>query len=154
MSTRDYESTSLVVHWDAEICSHSGHCAASLPGVFRPGERPWIDVAGASDDEIAATIDGCPSGALSYTRTDDTVPVGSGEVEPESEVVVRVWGSGPYEIVGKTHILDNDGNLIREVTKASLCRCGLSKVKPFCDGSHKDGAFADPGFFRGPRADQ
>ena len=154
MSIRDYESTSLTVHWDDEICSHSAHCAKTLPGVFRPGERPWIDVTGAPDDDIAATIDGCPSGALSYSRKDDEIPVGSGDQEPEDDVVVRVWGSGPYEVVGTVRILDNDGNLIREVTKASLCRCGLSKVKPFCDGSHKDGNFTDPGLFRTPRADQ
>lgn len=69
MTTRDYESNSLTVHWDADTCIHSGHCAATLGSVFNPAHRPWIDVAGAPDDEIAAAIDGCPSGALSYTRT-------------------------------------------------------------------------------------
>ncbi len=70
MAIRDYESDTLTVHWDADRCAHSGHCAATLRSVFDPARRPWIDVTGAADDEISAAIDGCPSGALSYTRTE------------------------------------------------------------------------------------
>ena len=71
MATRDYGSDSLTVHWDADVCRHSEHCSRTLGSVFRPDAVPWIDVSGAPDDDIARTIEGCPSGALSYTRHDE-----------------------------------------------------------------------------------
>jgi uncharacterized Fe-S cluster protein YjdI len=69
LSTKDYPAEGITIHWDAEICQHSGVCARTLPAVFRPRQRPWIDQHAASADEIAAMIDTCPSHALSYTRT-------------------------------------------------------------------------------------
>jgi uncharacterized Fe-S cluster protein YjdI len=68
MAIRDYPTADLTVHWDPSICQHSRVCATTLPAVFRPRERPWIDVAASSTDELAATIDACPSRALTYTR--------------------------------------------------------------------------------------
>ena len=68
MTIRDYPTTGLTVHWDPSLCQHSRVCATTLPAVFRPRERPWIDADAARADEIAATIDACPSRALSYTR--------------------------------------------------------------------------------------
>lgn len=150
MASRDYESETLTVHWDSDRCIHSAHCATTLPTVFLPGQKPWIDVAGASDEQIAATVDGCPSGALSYTRTtaSDTNP--AAEDPTEADVTVRVWADGPYEISGTVRVVDNDGNLIRETQKVSLCRCGHSSAKPFCDGTHKHCGFSDPGLFSKP----
>lgn len=78
MTTRDYPSTELTVHWNNEICIHSAVCAKTLPGVFHPREKPWITVDGATDEEIAAMIDTCPSGALSYTWHKDS-PAGEAE---------------------------------------------------------------------------
>ena len=70
MATRDYEGRGITIHWDSERCQHSGRCVAGSPGVFDPKATPWVTPEGASADEIAATIDTCPSGALRYTRTD------------------------------------------------------------------------------------
>jgi uncharacterized Fe-S cluster protein YjdI len=79
MASRDYPTTGLTVHWDPSLCQHSRVCATTLPTVFRPRERPWVDADAASADEIAATIDACPSRALSYTRHGQpTEPVGGG----------------------------------------------------------------------------
>jgi uncharacterized Fe-S cluster protein YjdI len=72
MTTKDYPRDELTIHWDADICQHSGVCARGLPSVFRPRERPWIDPQGAPADEIAARIDMCPSRALSYTWNDES----------------------------------------------------------------------------------
>jgi hypothetical protein len=44
---------------------------------------------------------------------------------------------GPYEVDGEATIVAPDGTVIKETTKTYLCRCGASKSKPFCDGSHK-----------------
>ena len=70
MATRDYAGDGIVVHWDSERCQHSGNCVAGSPTVFDSQAKPWVQPAQASADEIAATIDTGPSGALSYTRTD------------------------------------------------------------------------------------
>ena len=54
------------------------------------------------------------------------------------EVVIRVTNNGPYRVEGPVKIVDADGNEIDTTGKAriSLCRCGGSTTKPFCDGTH------------------
>lgn len=70
MATRDYEGIGITVHWDSAICQHSGNCVKGSPTVFDAKATPWVQADAATADEIAATIDTCPSGALRYTRTD------------------------------------------------------------------------------------
>jgi len=70
MASRDYLGDGITVHWDSERCLHSGRCTNGLPAVFDTSKRPWIGPKGATADDTAAVIDTCPSGALSYTRTD------------------------------------------------------------------------------------
>ena len=55
-----------------------------------------------------------------------------------SETVIKVLKNGPYRVEGPCKILDADGNEIDTSQKAriSLCRCGGSQTKPFCDGTH------------------
>jgi CDGSH-type Zn-finger protein len=58
--------------------------------------------------------------------------------QPESTVVTIIpTENGPYEVTGEAVITAPDGTVIREISKAYLCRCGHSKAKPFCDGSHR-----------------
>ncbi len=55
------------------------------------------------------------------------------------EVRIKVRVNGPYRVQGPVIVEDADGNkfeLPGEVI--ALCRCGGSKNKPFCDGSHRD----------------
>ena len=97
MTTRDYEGDGIIVHWDSERCMHSQHCTAGLPAVFDRARRPWVDSTGASAGEIAAVIDTCPSGALTYTRTDGAAhgPRGraAGEDPTRSLEVDPAWRS-------------------------------------------------------------
>ncbi|MFN8019776.1 MAG: (4Fe-4S)-binding protein [Acidimicrobiales bacterium] len=67
MATRDYHGDGITIHWDSARCQHSGRCVAGSPDVFDPKATPWVDPTGATAAAIAATIDTCPSGALSYT---------------------------------------------------------------------------------------
>ena len=150
MATRDYPTTGLTIHWDSEICQHSGVCARGLPTVFRPRERPWIDVDGGTADEIAAVIDACPSRALTYTRhgaeEHDDQPVPVPEAPEADTVAVTVHENGPYEVRGTSRVLGADGRVLKESTRVVyLCRCGGSSTKPFCDGTHNRNGFADPG---------
>jgi uncharacterized Fe-S cluster protein YjdI len=67
MAAKDYVGDGITIHWEPERCAHSGRCVAGSPTVFDPKAKPWVTPLGATADEIAATIDTCPSGALSYT---------------------------------------------------------------------------------------
>jgi len=52
-------------------------------------------------------------------------------------VVIKVAQNGPYVVQGEVEIIDHEGNPVRpKGTKISLCRCGGSTTKPFCDGTH------------------
>ena len=55
-----------------------------------------------------------------------------------SEVVIRVLKNGPYRVEGPCKIVDSEGNEFDLTGKAriSLCRCGGSSTKPFCDSTH------------------
>ncbi|MCH7549317.1 MAG: (4Fe-4S)-binding protein, partial [Candidatus Krumholzibacteriota bacterium] len=63
-----YEKDDLTIHDNRGICSHAGVCTDGLPAVFRLKQEPFVDPGGASRDEIVATLQQCPSGALSYSR--------------------------------------------------------------------------------------
>ena len=52
---------------------------------------------------------------------------------------IIVNNNGSLKIEGDFEITDSQGNVygLQGRTLLSLCRCGLSKNKPFCDASHK-----------------
>ena len=60
-----------------------------------------------------------------------------------ADVKIEVRLNGPNRISGDFDLVDQDGNsfTIPEGQWVSLCRCGESKNKPFCDGSHKAAGF-------------
>ncbi len=54
-----------------------------------------------------------------------------------SDVVIKVLKNGPLRVEGKVTLVDPQGNVIAgDKEKFSLCRCGHSMNKPFCDGTH------------------
>lgn len=59
-------------------------------------------------------------------------------------VVIRCRENGPYVIKGPVTIIDHHGNefvVPAGRDNVALCRCGHSKARPFCDGSHRDACF-------------
>lgn len=60
-----YSNKEVSIIWQQGLCIHSGICASGLPKVFKPKEKPWIDVDAATADEIIEQVRRCPSGALS-----------------------------------------------------------------------------------------
>lgn len=62
---KEYSNGEITVVWQAGLCIHSGVCARGLGEVFRPKERPWIQLEHATSEAIVATVRRCPSGALS-----------------------------------------------------------------------------------------
>jgi uncharacterized Fe-S cluster protein YjdI len=67
-ATRAYENGRIRVIWCPELCAHSGVCVRGRPALFRPRDRPWLDVRGAESERIAARVDQWPQGALSWER--------------------------------------------------------------------------------------
>jgi len=133
-----YAGKRITIFDNRAICSHAGHCTDALKSVFRNGEEPWIAPDGAQVEKIVETIRKCPSGALSYA-------IDGVEAEPlERAPMVTVTDDGPYAVEGGIELLGvsfGDGATKEHYT---LCRCGASKNKPFCDGSHWTVKFRDP----------
>lgn len=69
--TKNYSNGEITVVWQSGKCTHSGNCVRNLPQVFNTRERPWIKVANASTAEIIATVNKCPSGALSIIKNNE-----------------------------------------------------------------------------------
>jgi CDGSH-type Zn-finger protein len=55
---------------------------------------------------------------------------------------IQVLDNGPYLVSGAVDVVDGEGHGLEEKKEVALCRCGLSKAKPACDGSHQ-GKFTD-----------
>jgi uncharacterized Fe-S cluster protein YjdI len=132
---KEYATEEIVVEWEPRLCYHSLNCVRSLPRVFDKEGRPWIKVDAASADEVEATVARCPSGALRSHRIGAAAPTRGQPLE------IRASPQGPLLIRGGVRVLDPDGNVLYEGERAALCRCGGSKNKPFCDGTHKTNGF-------------
>jgi len=59
-------------------------------------------------------------------------------------VKIQVRPNGSLRVTGTVDFVDAEGNIIRTETNFSLCRCGHSQDKPFCDGSHRTANFQAP----------
>lgn len=66
-----YSNGEITVVWKPAICMGSTLCWRGLPEVFRHNQRPWVDMSGASSEEIVAQVSKCPSGALSIIYNKD-----------------------------------------------------------------------------------
>ena len=56
----------------------------------------------------------------------------------EPETRITPYRNGPYLVRGPVTIADQDGNEIElKRPVVALCRCGRSRIRPFCDGTHK-----------------
>ena len=135
-----FESEQIVVTWDYHRCIHVEACVRSLPAVFDRHRRPWIDPSQATADEVAAACERCPTGALHYKRLDG----GPAEVTPETNQIT-VCSDGPLYAQGDVHVQDAAGEEILAETRVALCRCGHSRNKPLCDGSHEKVEFQAEG---------
>jgi CDGSH-type Zn-finger protein len=60
-------------------------------------------------------------------------------------VTMRVKPNGSIRVTGTVDFVDADGNVLESRSDFSLCRCGHSAEKPFCDGAHKSAQFEAPG---------
>jgi uncharacterized Fe-S cluster protein YjdI len=139
MIKKEYSKEDLTVIWQPDLCIHSGICFHHLPGVFKPRERPWIQMDAAELKSIETTVNACPSGAISIKP--------KSEVQPETAIPelskVKVFHNGPVRVLSPCEVTLADGTIVEKLNGVSFCRCGGSSNKPFCDGSHKTNGFTD-----------
>jgi len=126
----------LALSFETKRCIHARFCVTGAPEVFLANvQGPWIHPDAMEVERVVEIAHACPSGAITYRRVDgvhdETAP-------PVNLAAVRE--AGPYAFRGQLQI---DGEPVG--FRATLCRCGASKNKPFCDGSHHDVPFTATG---------
>jgi CDGSH-type Zn-finger protein/uncharacterized Fe-S cluster protein YjdI len=130
------EGKDLTLIYEGKRCIHSRFCVTGAPKVFLANvQGPWIhpdamDVAG-----LVEIAHACPSGAIRYERKD-----GVPNEQPPPVNLISIRENGPYSVRAELRL---DGASVP--ARATLCRCGASKNKPYCDGSHHDVKFAATG---------
>lgn len=130
------EGKAVTIRFDGKRCVHARQCVLGQPGVFKantPGE--WIFPNEASAEAIAIVAHSCPSGAITYERHDG----GAQESAPEVNVAT-VRENGPLAFRAPLTIGGTAAGY-----RVTLCRCGASSNKPFCDGSHNTAGFTASG---------
>jgi CDGSH-type Zn-finger protein/uncharacterized Fe-S cluster protein YjdI len=136
MSKQVIRGQKAIIEFDGSKCIHSRNCVLERPDVFVPNvEGEWIHPDAATPDDVVALARNCPSGAIVARRLD-----GGPEEAPPLVNTVRVLENGPYAVRGTLSIKGAPAGF-----RATLCRCGQSQRKPYCDGSHAAAGFAASG---------
>lgn len=127
----------VTIHFDAARCIHSRGCVLGYPQVYVPNvQGEWIHPDAASADHVLHTALNCPSGAIRVTRND-------GSADSDAPPVVntlRIRENGPLALEAELSISGAAAG-----ARATLCRCGHSQNKPFCDGAHVAAGFVASG---------
>ena len=130
-----YEGPGIVMTDDKTLCYHAGFCV-------REHAMAWNLVEQAEDAESRALlvdmIEKCPSGRLEYYEPPDKTPV-----EQALDQEVGIVDDGPLWVTGGIPVEGADGETYEVRNRTTLCRCGASKNKPFCDGEHTKIGFTD-----------
>jgi CDGSH-type Zn-finger protein/uncharacterized Fe-S cluster protein YjdI len=134
----DYiEGRDLTLIYEGRKCIHSRFCVTWGPKVFIANVKgPWINPDAMSTEALTEIAHVCVSGAIRYQRKDGQ----PGEQAPPVNLI-SVREGGPYAIKADIRL---DGAPAGNY-RYTLCRCGASKNKPFCDGSHHEVNFSASG---------
>lgn len=132
---RSFVGDDVVMHDDRSLCEHAGFCGDRFTNVWRM-IRSTDDAA--VRERLIGMVRQCPAGALTYVTDEDDAPT-----EPVLEPGVAVVADGPLYLRGGIPVIAADGTPYEVRNRVTLCRCGRSRNKPFCDGTHRDVGFRD-----------
>ncbi|HSC86329.1 MAG TPA: ferritin-like domain-containing protein [Polyangiaceae bacterium] len=126
----------LTLVYEGKRCIHARFCVTGAPGVFMANVvGPWIRPDAVSIEQLVEIAHACPSGAIRYERKD-----GHADEAPPLVNLLSIRENGPYAVRADMNLAGKTGEY-----RATLCRCGASKNKPYCDGSHHDAPFVATG---------
>jgi CDGSH-type Zn-finger protein/uncharacterized Fe-S cluster protein YjdI len=130
------QGRAVTLMFEARRCIHARFCVTGAPSVFLANVKgPWLHPNAIDPERLVEIAHACPSGAIQYRRTDGR----PGEEAPPVNLAAT-REAGPYAFRGELRI---DG--VEAGFRATLCRCGGSQNKPFCDGSHRGIEFSASG---------
>lgn len=132
------EGTGIVVKKDDYLCMNSGFCGNRLTNIdemVNDTDEPRVRA------EIIAMIERCPSAAYVYA-----MKTGESNIEPDLPVQIaettEITEDGPIEgplwVTGNIPIVRSDGQPFETSNRVTLCNCGESCKKPYCDGTHRE----------------
>jgi CDGSH-type Zn-finger protein len=131
-------SKNIAIRMDMILCTSSGFCANRMTSI---GE-----MATQTDDTqvralAIAMVEHCPSGALTYTLKESEADIEADlpqQIAVTTEITSEGAIQGPLWVTGGIPIFRSDGHPFEIRNRVTLCNCGLSQIKPLCDGSHRD----------------
>jgi CDGSH-type Zn-finger protein/uncharacterized Fe-S cluster protein YjdI len=130
------EGQRLQLLFEGKRCIHARFCVTGAPKVFLANvQGPWIHPDSMPVERLVEVAHACPSGAIRYRRKD-----GQPNEDAPPVNLASVRENGPYAVRGDIRL---EGQALGY--RATLCRCGASQNKPFCDGSHHAAPFVASG---------
>ena len=135
--TFTYEGKELEVNFNRSICAGASACVKGLPSVFLEGGlENWIVPDNDTANNVINVINNCPSGALSYRLNNKL------HIDERANPKINIIKNGPYNVEGIPCMHETRPTNASQ-TKYTLCRCGYSKNKPYCDYSHAQNNWTD-----------
>lgn len=111
----------------------------SIAGTRQSAPRAKLCRCGASKNK--PFCDGSQTGAGFAATGEPPIVEAQALAVRNGPVNVRPVPNGPLQVTGNLEIVSGTGRTVNKVAAVSLCRCGHSKNKPYCDGSHKAAGF-------------
>jgi CDGSH-type Zn-finger protein len=133
----EYGDGPVVLTDDPSLCARATFCDARSTDAWALAEQTEDPLKRAM---LIRMAERCPSGRLEYHLPPDTTPI-----EKDHAPDITVVDDGPLWVRGGIPIESVDGFEYEVRNRVTLCRCGKSKNKPFCDGSHIRARFRDRG---------
>jgi CDGSH-type Zn-finger protein len=129
--------TNIVVRRDYYLCMESGFCANRITCIEEM-------VAHTDDTQVRAQvmrmIEHCPSGSYVYSIKEDEEDI-EPDLPEQIAVTTDITSDGPIAgalwVTGEIPIERADGQPFETRNRVTLCSCGLSNIKPLCDGTHR-----------------
>jgi len=132
-----YEGDGYTVHFNPMVCAHAAECNRLSAHVFDAGKKPWIQPKNGTREDSTKVVAACPSGAITISEG-GSLP---GHMFTD-HAQVTVIKDGPYWVQDVPPPSEVNGQAMTP-RKYTLCRCGMSGNKPFCDGTHRDKGWSD-----------